>query len=192
MLTTGLTIECADESFFLSKITWSQFAYFRLIITSEQDVQVQAHEDFLPFLKFIVGRLTTLNDDHILSVHKIALDLGIDMDGLIAGQLTIRLHRWATSYAVGRECHSLLEIACNKTFGGLSTWPLQGDPFRTSTSIRNALLAAVLPIDGHPVIDMRNIHVVQKVWSEEINNQRATVVREHLQNAFNADVAAAM
>lgn len=189
-LRPALTIDCSGETFFLSKLTWSQFAYFRLLMlgtTQEGDVQIRAHEDFFAFLKFISGQFAA-HEDQILLIHNMALDLGMDMDGRIAGQLTIRLYRWATSYGVGKECHNLIEIACEQTFSGISKWPIQGDPFRISNLIRDALIASVLPMDGHPVIDMRNIYTVRKVWTQEINHPRAATVRQHLQRAFDASV----
>ena len=75
----------------------------------------------LPFFKFLAGR-NDLVDDDILAVRDSAIDLGMDMDGRISGQLSVRLHRWATPYAVGRECYSLFQVACNTKF--TSNWPL--------------------------------------------------------------------
>lgn len=179
-LKPGLIINCNTDTFFISKLVWSQFAYFRVLMISEEqeNVHIDAHEDFLPFFKFVAGR--DLLDDQILAVRDSAIDLGMDMDGRLSGQLGVRLHRWATSYAVGRECYDLFQIACNTKF--VFKWPQ--DPFCTSISFRDAIVASVLPIDGDPAIDLRNVHLVQKIWSGERCDGRAVRVRALLAQVF--------
>ena len=43
----GLIIRCNTDTFFVSKMVGSQFAYFSgLLSTEEEDVDVDAHDDF--------------------------------------------------------------------------------------------------------------------------------------------------
>ena len=198
--TPSLCVECANETFFMSKMTWMQFAYLRVlfndkgkgVIKSEcddlhiDDLHIQSHAEFSPFFKFISGQEDIADD--ILLIRDIALQFGIDVEGRLASRLTTHLYRWATSYAVTQECQHLIEYGCAKSLAhSSSSWFLQKNPFRKTHALRDAVVASVLPIVGDAMVDMRNIHVITKLWTSKEISERETSVRAFLKIAFDGD-----
>lgn len=183
----SVNVNCGNQTFFISKMTWTQFAYFRVLFKDQKsecdDLHIQAHAEFNPFFNFVSG-LEYIGDD-ILLIRDIALQFGIDAEGSLAARLTTHLYRWATSYAVTQECKHLIELGCGSSLAYSSnTWFLQKNPFQKTNAIRDAIVASVLPIVGCNVVDMRNIQVISKLWTSKELSERETHVRDFLKLAF--------
>lgn len=174
----------------MSKMTWTQFAYFRLLFVDKgdsDDLEIRAHAEFSPFFKFVSGQQDIADD--ILLTRDIALQFGIDTEGRLAARLTTHLYRWATSYAITQECQHLIEYGCGKSLASSSnSWFLQKNPFRKTHALRDAVVASVLPIVGDNMVDMRNIQVIANLWTnKEKISERETSVRGFLEIAFDHD-----
>lgn len=180
-----LHIKCKESNFKLSKHTWHQFAYFRLVCSKcdEKEFVREAPDDMCTFFEFL--RSNTIDTRHLHKVASLCIELGIDMTGSVCDSLSFELNKWIQMYV--RECVQLVETACAPNRLRVSLFlprEHQFDPFYVTQQLQQALVHTVLPLDGDPILDFRNFHIIRSVWTGGTQTKRATMVRAALENAF--------
>ena len=182
-----LEIVCDHQKFCFSKQLWEQFAYFRLCFTEhearivENKLTIEAPDDMLPFCTFL--KTTEVTEIFVHFVRNMCVLFGMDLDGYLAGILTMRLQRWASNCSCCSDNLHSAERAFGMVFYPKNILWSRVSPFnvfRHSMCIKNAFMSSVLPLDGEPSIDIRNLHAMRSLAQAPHLNARQQEVRQHL------------
>ena len=163
-----MRIQCREQLYTMSSVTWEQFAYFKLLnVDNRGDTDnfvYHAPDDFETILKFMTHQISChkkQSDGYIIDVlytcRKYALFLGLYPDSDIAGRLCSFISAGIQKLSTSKMVVQMIESAC----GELS--PQDVFCFKWSNHIKQLLAAALLPFQGE-ACDCRNTEILRRIY----------------------------
>lgn len=185
-LSSLLNITCHDVQITLSSHSWSQFAFFRVMVQSSNFSflsSVEMPHDMYELICFLRGRNESQNSAiekyaFALAVREECNILGLDKGGSIASRVECYLQTASTTFATSVAATEMLEL----TWGPLHRGVTQVS-FCTITKfhlIKQIFLNAVLPFCD-PIVDLRNAAVRERIKhspQSERETKIATLINE--------------